>query len=511
MFMPQRLRSKLVTSYVLLSLSITLLTLVGARHIEEGAARRASQRADLVARTSEVMFLVSSASEEGFSFALVGDEIEKTKSLSKLGAATSRLRELEAYAALAPDERSFAERAMVALRTQKSAATRLFDGLERSGFDRDRYDAYEVALDDSTDKLTELRAAMRARNVLEREVSAHNSERLIVFVGLAAVLLAIGIGSAFARRLARPVIMLRDAAVAFGAGRTDVPFPPSSRDEIGDLAAAFERMTDDVRRHVASVARGQQLLDDVFASMEEVLLVCDDEGRVVMANQACAAVTGRSRDDLVGMGTTSLFGRPLFEAVERETSRPREFDGIMKTADGEEVAVHATLARLRGHGKTGWVCVAQNMTERHRLEAELRQAQKMEGIGRLAGGVAHDFNNLLTVILSYSELLAEDLSPGDPIREGLGDIKEAGLRAADLTHQLLAFSRKQVLDPKVMDLNEIVSGTEKMLRRVVGESVQLRSLSAPALCKVKVDPGQIVQVMMNLVVNARDAMPSGAR
>ena len=151
------------------------------------------------------------------------------------------------------------------------------------------------------------------------------------------------------------------------------------------------------------------------------------------------------------------------------------------------------------------------MTDRHRLEASLRQSQKMEGIGRLAGGVAHDFNNLLSVVLTYSEMLAVGLAESDPMLQDLNDINQAGKRAADLTRQLLAFSRQQVLDPQIVDLNAIVTGMEKMLPRLLGEDVVLSTITAPTLGEIKVDPGQMEQVLMNLAVNARDAMPAGGR
>jgi PAS domain S-box-containing protein len=159
-----------------------------------------------------------------------------------------------------------------------------------------------------------------------------------------------------------------------------------------------------------------------------------------------------------------------------------------------------------------------SLVERRRAEEALRKseeqlhhAQKMEAIGQLTGGVAHDFNNLLSVILSYSVLLAEELPTGDPRREDLLEIKEAGQRAAALTQQLLAFSRRLVLQPRVMDLNEVIAGTEKMLRRLIGEDVELTVIPARAPARANIDPGQIEQVIMNLAVNARDAMPTGGK
>jgi len=149
--------------------------------------------------------------------------------------------------------------------------------------------------------------------------------------------------------------------------------------------------------------------------------------------------------------------------------------------------------------------------QRAHLEEQLRQAQKLEAVGRLAGGIAHDFNNLLSVILMYTDELHEMLGPGGVGRSELEEIRVASRRASDLTRQMLAFSRQQVLDPQVIDLNGIVSGLGKMLSRVLGEDVELRAVLDPNLGRARADAGQIEQVIMNLVVNARDAMPTGGR
>jgi len=161
---------------------------------------------------------------------------------------------------------------------------------------------------------------------------------------------------------------------------------------------------------------------------------------------------------------------------------------------------------------------AHDITERkqteetlRRTEAQLLQAQKMEAVGRLAGGIAHDFNNLLTIINGYSQLLLERLRSDDPQREQIDEIKKAGDRAAALTRQLLAFSRQQVLEPQVLDLNAVVANLEKMLRRLIGEDIELEAVLGPELGRVKADPGQIEQIIMNLAVNSRDAMPKGGK
>jgi len=153
----------------------------------------------------------------------------------------------------------------------------------------------------------------------------------------------------------------------------------------------------------------------------------------------------------------------------------------------------------------------EDITERKSLEEQFRQAQKMDAVGKLAGGVAHDFNNLLTAIIGYSDMNLRHLQPEDPGRSDIEEIKKAGVRASALTRQLLAFSRKQVLQPKVFDLNHTISEMYKMLKRLIGEDIQLETVLDPALGSVKADPGQVEQVLLNLAVNARDAMPDGGK
>src|SRR5258706_6397211 len=153
--------------------------------------------------------------------------------------------------------------------------------------------------------------------------------------------------------------------------------------------------------------------------------------------------------------------------------------------------------------------VVSDITERKRLEQQLSHSQKLEAVGRLAGGIAHDFNNVLTAITGYSELVLARLEEESPLRPDVDEIRRSGERAAALTRQLLAFSRKQILEPKILDLNSVVASTEKLLGRLIGEDIELVTIMAPDLNLAKVDPGQIEQVIVNLAVNARDAMPEG--
>jgi PAS domain S-box-containing protein len=194
------------------------------------------------------------------------------------------------------------------------------------------------------------------------------------------------------------------------------------------------------------------------------------------------------------------------------------FQTVRRRRDGSRIDVSISTAPLRGaHGESvGFVAVYEDITERRRTdralqnsEAQLRQAQKMEAIGRLAGGMAHDFNNVLTVIQSNAELLALALPPDGPHRRDVDDIQSAARRAAALTHQLLAFSRQQVLQAQVLDVNAIVAETERMLRRVIGEDIELVTRTVAVHPQVRADPGQLSQALLNLAVNARDAMPDG--
>jgi two-component system cell cycle sensor histidine kinase/response regulator CckA len=201
----------------------------------------------------------------------------------------------------------------------------------------------------------------------------------------------------------------------------------------------------------------------------------------------------------------------LAEALREGTNHELEFRAIWPDGRERWVAGQAQLLRDLDGKPVRLLGVGMDINERKSLEAQFRQAQKMEAVGQLAGGIAHDFNNLLTAIIGYSNFVLDSLEPEDSRRSDIEEVLKAGERAAALTNQLLAFSRKQVLQPTTVDLNALVSGMRQMLSRTLGERVNLVTTLAPDLGAVRADPGQLEQVLMNLVVNARDAMPSGGR
>jgi two-component system, cell cycle sensor histidine kinase and response regulator CckA len=258
------------------------------------------------------------------------------------------------------------------------------------------------------------------------------------------------------------------------------------------------------RQIIETTNEGVWLIDPTLKTMFVNARMAD------MLGYGVEGIVGRSVLDFVADESRSAMAAPL---QRRQTGAADQVEIRLKRKDGTDVWVLLGSTPLfDGSGEyRGALAMTMDITARKQLEGQLRQSQKLEAIGSLAGGVAHDFNNLLSVVLSYATLLMENLPANDPVRVDLQEIKKAGDRAADLTRQLLAFSRRQVLEPRTLDLNHILAGLEKMLRRLLVEDVELCLLTSPKLGKIRADPTQIEQVVMNLVVNARDAMPRGGK
>jgi PAS domain S-box-containing protein len=256
----------------------------------------------------------------------------------------------------------------------------------------------------------------------------------------------------------------------------------------------------------------EELFRSVFEGALDALLLVDSTSRCRDANAAACDLFGRSRDQLVDEDPADFYSADFDAATARaklaKDGRLRGELTVVRPDGAKRQVEFVTTFNIRP-GLT--LSLMRDITERTRLEGQFRQAQKMEAIGVLASGVAHDFNNVLSVILSFAYLVLSELKPGDPIRADIEEIGRAGERATELTRQLLAFSRKQILQPQVLDLGRAALGMEKMLGRLLGEAIELSLMLHRSLGRVLADPGQIEQVIMNLAVNARDAMPGGGK
>jgi PAS domain S-box-containing protein len=274
-----------------------------------------------------------------------------------------------------------------------------------------------------------------------------------------------------------------------------------------------------------TVREREELVQLLLDSTAEAIYGVGLHGNCMLANPTCARLLGYANpEQLKGRNMHALIhhhhsdGRPypeeecpIVRAIQTRQGIHIE-EEVFWRADGTKFdAEYSAHPMWRGKELVGAVVTFLDTSHQKKLEEQLRQAQKMEAIGQLAGGVAHDFNNLLTIITGYSELLLQSKPPDDPDHEMLEEILKAGQRSASLTRQLLAFSRKQVLALKVLDLNDVVRDTEKMLRRLIGEDIHLTTVLHPQLGCVKADSGQLEQVLLNLAVNARDAMPQGGQ
>ena len=269
----------------------------------------------------------------------------------------------------------------------------------------------------------------------------------------------------------------------------------------------------------AALRSSEERFRALVENSSDTLLLLDAEGRVTYVTPSSQRHLGWKGEDLIGHSVFDfmhpddhdLVGTKFAEALQRpgepitQQVRLKHSDGNWRVMDG--VGVN----RLHEPSVGAIVVNARDITDRRKLEDQLWHAQKMEAVGQLAGGVAHDFNNLLTAILGYANLLLDELPPQDSLRNDLEEIRSAGERAASLTRQLLAFSRRQMLQPQVVDINTLVAGMQKLLRRLVTEHVEVVAALAPDLMPVRVDPSSIEQVLVNLAVNARDAMPKGGR
>ena len=300
-------------------------------------------------------------------------------------------------------------------------------------------------------------------------------------------------------------------------GRAPFDLDAEDRELLESFVAQAARAISNARLY--EEARGaRDFLRSIAEHSPAGIVTTDVRGRITYWSPRSEELLGYRSDEVLGRPVAELQrgGREAARALMRRLrveDRIREHEAEILARDGRWVECRFSLALLRDSAgsEIGTLAILEDTSERKRLEAQLRQAQKMEAVGRLAGGIAHDFNNLLAVIMGHSDLIRSVLKKGDALAHDVEQIRRASERAATLTRQLLAFSRRQFLQPQVIDVNTLVGNLATMLRRLIGEDVQLELRLDAEAGRVSADPGQIEQVVMNLAVNARDAMPQGGR
>jgi two-component system, cell cycle sensor histidine kinase and response regulator CckA len=284
-----------------------------------------------------------------------------------------------------------------------------------------------------------------------------------------------------------------------------------------DIYTVYQQLQ--IHRVRRQLTKREEIFRLISENAADMIAVVDADGNPIYNSPAYGRILGYASDELKDLSALEQIHPDDRQAVQdaakeaRTGGVGRRIEYRMRRKSGTWLILESTTnAVLNSSGAVEkLVIVNRDITDRKHLEEQYRQAQKMEAVGRLSGGVAHDFNNLLGVIIGYSEFLQERLEEENPLRTSVDEILKAGHRAASLTRQLLAFSRQQVLDPKVLDLNNVVSDMEKLLRRLIGEDMELIILRGSAIGTVRADQGQLEQVIMNLAVNARDAMPDGGK
>ncbi len=309
------------------------------------------------------------------------------------------------------------------------------------------------------------------------------------------------------------------------SGATDYVF----KDNLSRLGPVVKRALEEMKIYRKSKQAEEALRESeekyrtLYDSSRDAIMIITPDKVFLNGNPACVKMFGcRNEDEFISLTPSALSpeyqpdGDLSVEKSQKMISIAMEqgshfFKWKHKRVDGEEFYSTVLLARMKLYGKKILQATVRDITEHKKLKAQLHMAQKMEAIGKLAGGVAHDFNNILTVIMGNASLALMEVGKDDTPWQEIEEIRKAGERAASLTRQLLAFSRKQIVQPEILDINELLTDIEMMLGRLIGEDVELLTIPAPALWRIEIDPGQIEQIIINLAINARDAMLQGGK
>lgn len=340
----------------------------------------------------------------------------------------------------------------------------------------------------------------------------------VILVALAVSVAAAFMAVVFAGGISRPIEKLADFTRLIGRGdlTATVPVRPS-QDEIGMLALSFNEMISNLRKSKTDLTTARDFTDNIINSIGDALIVLDIKGRIQTFNPAVKRLLGYEEKELTGLSVDRLFTKEfqantkLIESLQRGEVSNTEAEFTAKNGKVIPVLFSSTALRDPLNKPQGAVMIARDMRDYKSLQSKFLEAQKMDAVGRLAGGVAHDFNNMLTVINGYSEDILIGRGHAEAIPKKVGEVLKAGRRASRLVGQLLSFSRRQVSKPAIVDLNPLVQDMDKMLKLITGARIEIVILLSDGLWPVKLDAGQFEQVLTNLSVNARDAMPEGGK
>jgi len=371
--------------------------------------------------------------------------------------------------------------------------------------------------------IDDLVAEQKRQELDEIERAGDRATVTLLSIGLGTLIIASILGWRVTRSIGGRLQQMDAAVRALARGEFHQRVNVGGSDEIGRLARVFNEMSERVSVLYESLQRSEAQFRSLIENVSDFIVVIQADGSIRYASPSFereagegTSLVGKNLIDLtVDEDRTAVLNliaavqlRPM---TEDETPAPMEAEFHIQQRDGGVRNLEASATNLLQHPAVNGIVVnARDVTERRKLEEQLMRAQRMEAIGTLSGGVAHDFNNILTVILGHTEVLLQAMK-SSPMSGHLKSIEEASRRASALTRQLLAFSRKQVLQPTVFNLNTLIMDLDKMLRRMISEDIELETVADPKLGTVKADPGQIEQVVMNLVVNARDAIRGGGR
>jgi PAS domain S-box-containing protein len=340
---------------------------------------------------------------------------------------------------------------------------------------------------------------------------------------IACVIIVLSIGAiwvAIEGMVSRPITHLAQASKRLAEGDFAAPLPPTGRDEVGELVQSFDQMRTSISNYQAELISRNESLIKLSHAIEQSpvsIVITDRNGLVEFVNPRFTEVLGYDLREMLGKNIRLLKTEdpagPSFETIWQTVSAGRIWRGEFRSArkNGEVFQQSVSLSPIKNdRGEiTNTVALMEDISEQRALEEQLRQSQKMEAVGLLTGGIAHDFNNILYAITGYGSLVLMKMAQDNPLRHHVDEILSAANRAAKLTQSLLAFSRKQVVKPQPVNVNELINRMEKMLLRLIREDIEFRTILHPAPLTVFIDPGQLEQALINLVTNARDAMPSG--